>query len=146
MRNAIIWGNHSANLVPDITHATCRGQAITLDPSWVYDEWVPWVQKRGASVIAQRGASSAASAAYALCEHIRHLRMIDSPVFSLGVHSTGEYGSLAGTWVSLPHQLKNGKRVLIDHIVHDEKMKTMLQISFDELALERKICLEMSLI
>lgn len=141
-----VWGNHSAKLVTDLTSATCRGLPVSVDSAWVYDHWMPWVQNRGANVIKQRGASSAASAAHAVCEHIRHLRMLDSPIFSLGVQSKGEYGSVPGTWVSMPHQMRSGHRVLIDNYVHDERMLSLLKASFEELAIERKLCQELSLL
>lgn len=143
--NLIIWGNHSATLVPSVEHASCRGERIVLDSLW-YESWVTWVQNRGASVIAQRGASSAASASYAICDHIRHLRMHDSKVFSLSVCSNGEYGSVAGTWVSMPHQMCAGERKLLNDWSVSDAMGQRLQISFEELASEKKLCEELSLL
>lgn len=137
----VVWGNHSSTLVPDAHHATCRGLPIPIT-SWMHEVWIPWVQNRGAQVIEQRGSSSAASAAYAICDHIRYLRQHNSAIFSLGVHSKGEYGSCEGTWVSMPHQMQNGQRILIDNIKHGLHMKKLLKLSFDELAEERSICNE----
>ena len=64
--NCIIFGNHSATQFPDYWHATIAGRAaldVIEDHAWFEDTFIPTVQKRGAAIIAARGASSAASAA-----------------------------------------------------------------------------------
>ena len=67
-----IWGNHSATQYPDLSHATVKGAAATsvVEESWIRNDFIPRVQKRGAEVIEARGLSSAASAGYAghLCD------------------------------------------------------------------------------
>merc|ERR550537_639519 len=70
----IIWGNHSANQYPDLNHARINGKRamdIVNDEKWVKSEFIPRVQKRGAEIIAARGASSAASAGSAAIHCMR---------------------------------------------------------------------------
>src|SRR5438093_1862094 len=57
----VIWGNHSSTLFPDFVNARVGGKKATdvVDRTWLENEFVPLVQKRGAAVIEARGASSA---------------------------------------------------------------------------------------
>ena len=66
-----IWGNHSSTQYPDVSHCKVKGAAPALDAEWKSATFEPTVQKRGAAVIAARKASSAASAAKAVCDHMR---------------------------------------------------------------------------
>lgn len=69
-----IWGNHSTTQVPDFFHAQISGQpvlSVITDHSWLENEFIPIVQKRGAAVLGARGKSSAASAANALIDAVR---------------------------------------------------------------------------
>lgn len=71
-----IWGNHSATQVPDFLHARIRNEPaleVIKDRKWYEEEFVPFVQARGAEVIKARGKSSAASAAHAIICSIRSL-------------------------------------------------------------------------
>ena len=65
IKKMTIWGNHSTTQYPDLHHATVAGKpAIDMvDHDWYANEYIPRVAKRGAEIIAARGASSAASAA-----------------------------------------------------------------------------------
>jgi malate dehydrogenase len=76
IENMTIWGNHSATLVPDFTNAKINGQPVLEkipDKNWLEKEFISTVQKRGASIIAARGKSSAASAASAAIDTIKEL-------------------------------------------------------------------------
>ena len=82
-----IWGNHSSTQVPDFVHAKIGGRAATeviADRQWLEKEFISFIQKRGAEVIAARGKSSAASAANAALGSMRSL-----------LHPTGQ-----GNWFS----------------------------------------------
>src|SRR5688572_12788588 len=71
-----IYGNHSPTMFADFTHAKIGGKdAATVigDKAWLENEYLPAVGKRGAAIIDARGASSAASAAGALVDHVRDL-------------------------------------------------------------------------
>lgn len=75
VQNVIIWGNHSATQVPDFTNVKIRGKKATdvLVRTWLEDEFITTVQKRGAAIISARGKSSAASAANAAIDAMRSL-------------------------------------------------------------------------
>jgi malate dehydrogenase len=63
-----IWGNHSATMYPDFENARIDGAAATdkiQDRTWLENDFIPTVQKRGAAIIQARGKSSAASASLA---------------------------------------------------------------------------------
>ncbi|MGH8894477.1 MAG: malate dehydrogenase, partial [Actinomycetes bacterium] len=54
-----IWGNHSATQYPDIFHAEVAGKPaaeVVSDQSWIENEFIPTVAKRGAAIIEARGA------------------------------------------------------------------------------------------
>ncbi len=73
--NLAIWGNHSPTMVPDYENALIGGRPVTeviTDADWFESEFLPTVQQRGKAIIDARGASSAASAANALIDHVRN--------------------------------------------------------------------------
>uniref|UniRef100_A0A6B2L9N0 malate dehydrogenase n=1 Tax=Arcella intermedia TaxID=1963864 RepID=A0A6B2L9N0_9EUKA len=101
-----IWGNHSATQFPDISHALIGGKPareVINDDEWVENTFIPCVQKRGAEIIAARGASSAASAASALVDGARdwHYGTLNQWT-SAAVFSNGEYGITKGLFYSYP--------------------------------------------
>ncbi|MFZ0833756.1 MAG: malate dehydrogenase, partial [Mycobacterium sp.] len=68
IKKMTIWGNHSTTQYPDVFHAEIGGKnaaEVVNDQNWIENDFIPTVAKRGAAVIAARGASSAASAASA---------------------------------------------------------------------------------
>ena len=61
-------------MYPDFPNAKINNQPLTqviTDHEWLNGEFLKTVQQRGAAVIAARGASSAASAAWAAIDHAR---------------------------------------------------------------------------
>jgi len=101
----IIWGNHSATQYPDVSHARIGGRwakDVIKDDKWLTGDFVSKVQKRGAEVIAARGASSAASAASAAIDNIRDVHLGSDKWQSIGVLSDGSYGIGGGLWYSVP--------------------------------------------
>ena len=71
-----VWGNHGPSMFPDFYNAKIgRLKAVDVinDEAWLKDNFVPTVGKRGAAIIAARGASSAASAANAVVDTVRDL-------------------------------------------------------------------------
>ena len=73
IRRMTIWGNHSTTQYPDVRQTLVNGKPARpmLDHAWYDQNYIPRVAKRGAEIIAARGASSAASAASAAIEHMR---------------------------------------------------------------------------
>ena len=102
-----IWGNHSATQYPDIFHAEVKGEnaaEVVDDQSWLEDDFIPTVQKRGAAIIEARGASSAASAANAAIDHV-HDWVLGTPEgdwVSMAIPSDGSYGVEEGLISSFP--------------------------------------------
>jgi malate dehydrogenase len=113
--NMTIWGNHSATQYPDFYSAKINGKSaaeVIGDEAWLKEEFIPTVQKRGAAIIAARGASSAASAANAVVDSIRKLTT-PTPAgdsFSMCICSDGSYGTTEGLITSLPVR-SDGKKI-----------------------------------
>jgi malate dehydrogenase len=101
----VIWGNHSATQYPDVTNATIKGKwawNVINDEKWIYNEFIPKVQQRGAEIINARGKSSAASAADAALKHMKDWVLGSNKWQSMAVHSEGWYGVTRGVWASFP--------------------------------------------
>lgn len=102
----IIWGNHSANQVPDYHNAKINGvtaPGAVGDLEWLRGEFSTTVKKRGAAIIAARGKSSAASAASAAIDAVRSLHTASDVVHSSAVCSDGNpYGIPEGLIFSFP--------------------------------------------
>jgi malate dehydrogenase len=149
IKNVIIWGNHSATQVPDVSQAQVETKSGKQAVSkLVEDSWLPafmeTVQKRGAAVIAARGASSAFSAARAASEHVRswHLGTPEGEFVSMGVISTaGLYGAPEGVIFSYPVTIKNGKWTVVKGLTLPESVKKGIKLTADELVEERKMSL-----
>jgi malate dehydrogenase len=104
VKNIFIFGNHSPTMFPAFAHATIAGQpatAVITDSAWLQGPFCEIVGKRGAAIIAARGASSAASAANALVDHVRSLVTIGA-VHSVAVKSNGAYGFDPSVWAGMP--------------------------------------------
>lgn len=125
-----IYGNHSATQYPDFENSDVDASDI-----WYTDEFIPIIQRRGASVIEQRGASSAASAAHAAIRTAYHLVNPSETIFSIASCSKGDYGSPRGLLVSMPH-INNGNIEVYKDFKHSDLAKALMQKSFDELSLE----------
>ncbi len=112
VKNVVIWGNHSATQYPDISHCTISGKpaAEQVDHTWYKETFIPVVQQRGAAIIKQRGASSAASAASAAIDHMRSwaLGTPEGEWVSMAVPADGSYGIGEGIIYSYPCTCKNG--------------------------------------
>jgi malate dehydrogenase len=104
VKDIFIYGNHSPTMFPAFAHATIGGKKATeviTDTAWLQGPFCEIVGKRGAAVIAARGASSAASAANALVDHVRDLNT-PGKVHSVAVKSQGAYGFDPNVWAGLP--------------------------------------------
>jgi malate dehydrogenase len=104
VKDIFIYGNHSPTMFPSFKHATIGGKpAIDVigDTAWLKGPFLETVGKRGAAIIAARGASSAASAANALVDHVRDL-MTPGKIHSVAVKSQGHYGFDPEVWAGMP--------------------------------------------
>jgi malate dehydrogenase len=146
-----IWGNHSATQFPDFYHAKINGKPATeiiTDISWLQNDFIPMIQKRGAAVIAARGASSAASAANAALMGVHDLahETVLGETYSVARCSQGEYGIDEGLIFSFPSRTEGGKSKVITGITHNEFSKQKIQLTLDELRKERDAVRELELI
>ncbi len=140
-----IYGNHSPTMFADYTHAKIGGKdAATVigDKAWLENEYLPAVGKRGAAIIDARGASSAASAAGALVDHVRDL-VTPGAIHSVAIPSGGRYGFADGVWAGMPVKTTaNGYDVITDYAM-DDFAKSKIKITNDELLSERDTVKEM---
>ncbi|MEM1243894.1 MAG: malate dehydrogenase [Pseudomonadota bacterium] len=146
-----IWGNHSATQYPDFYNAKINGQAVPeviSDHTWLKDEFITTVQKRGAAVIKARGASSAASAANAIVASVNAL-ITDTPAhdyFSVCKASQGEYDVDKGLIFSYPVRTRAGKIEVVQGIEHNDFARQRLATTLDELRQERDAVKQLGLI
>jgi malate dehydrogenase len=145
VKNALIWGNHSATQVPDFIHTTIDGRSaadVIADPAWLEGEFISTVQKRGAAIIKARGLSSAASAANALIDHVRDLREVtpDGEWRSVCVKSDGSYGVPEGLISSFPVRVDaSGKWSIAEGIELNDFLTEKIAATAQELVTEREL-------
>jgi malate dehydrogenase len=149
--NVAIWGNHSATQYPDITHAKVGGRPapeVVSDQTWVEQDFIPTVQKRGAAIIEARGASSAASAANAAVEHV-HDWVKGTPAgdwVSMAVPSDGSYGIPEGIFAGHPCTCTDGRWSIVQDLEVDEFSRARIDASVKELQEEASAVRELGLI
>jgi malate dehydrogenase len=142
--NLAIWGNHSPTMYPDFMQAKISGKPVTeviTDTAWLKETFVPTVGKRGAAIIAARGASSAASAANAIVDTVVSLTTptADGDWYSVCVSSKGEYGTVPGLMTSFPiRTLADGSWQIVEGLSIDAYSQSMIDTSVQELAAERE--------
>jgi malate dehydrogenase len=145
VRNALIWGNHSSTQVPDFYNTTIDGRSaaqVIGDESWLQGEFLKSVQQRGAAIIAARGASSAASAANALIDHVRDLVQPTQKGawHSVAVASDGSYGVPEGVISSFPVRSDgNGGWEIVQGVTMNAFLRDKIGASVKELELERSV-------
>ena len=141
LEKMIIWGNHSSTQVPDLSHATVAGRAATdvVDDTWVEQDFIPTVQKRGAAIIEARGASSAASAASAAIDHMRDWASgtPEGDWTSMAVPSDGSYGVAEGVIYSFPVTVKEGKINIVQGLSTSDFIEKRMKLTEKELLEER---------
>ena len=145
-----IWGNHSSTQYPDLTQATVKGEPITeilADRAWVEDDFSPTVAKRGAAIIAARGASSAASAASAAIDHVHDWVLGTSGAWtSAAVMSDGSYGVPEGVVSSFPCTSDNGEWKIVQGLEVDAFSRARIDASAAELLEEKRAVAGLGLI
>ena len=151
IKKMTIWGNHSTTQYPDLFHCEVDGvQAYSMvsDHTWVDEEFIPTVAKRGAAIIEARGASSAASAANAAIDHMRDW-VHDTPEgdwVSMGVPSDGSYGVPVGLISSFPCVVRDGEWQIVQGLEIDDYSRTKIDASVAELESERQAVTDLGLI
>ncbi|WP_343601411.1 malate dehydrogenase [Mycobacterium sp.] len=146
-----IWGNHSATQYPDLFHAEVGGRnaaEVVGDQSWIENEFIPTVAKRGAAIIDARGASSAASAASATVDAARDwlLGTPEGDWTSMSVISDGSYGVPEGLISSFPVTTAGGDWSIVSGLEINEFSRGRIDKSTAELADERAAVTSLGLI
>ena len=141
IRRMTIWGNHSSTQYPDISHCTVAGQPATerVDETWVREDFIPTVQKRGAAIIKARGASSAASAASAAIDHVRTwvAGSAEGDWVSMAIPSDGSYGIAEGVYYSYPVVCRGGGYEIVQDLPIDDFSRERMAATEAELREER---------
>ena len=141
VQKVIIWGNHSLTQVPDTSHATVAGKPASelVDETWVKNDFMPTVQKRGAAIIAARGSSSAASAASAAVDHMRSWTegTPEGTWTSMAIPSTGAYGVSREVIYSFPVEIQGGNVKVVDGLENTAFIQEKMKASEQELLEER---------
>jgi malate dehydrogenase len=146
-----VWGNHSATQYPDIFHAQVAGKNaadVINDPAWIENDFIPTVAKRGAAIIAARGASSAASAANAAIDHV-HDWVNGTPEGdwrSVALPSDGAYGVPEGLIAGFPAVSRDGAWQIVPALELDEFSRARIDASVAELIDEREAVKALDLI
>ena len=151
VKRLTIWGNHSASQYPDLFHAEVGGRPgaeLAADRTWLTEDFVPTVAKRGAAIIDARGASSAASAANAAIDHVRDwvLGTPEGDWTSAGLWSTGAYGVPEGLVSSFPVTSSGGAWDVVDGLEVDDFSRARIDASVAELVEEREAVRALGLI
>jgi len=143
--NLAVWGNHSPTMVPDFENAKIGGKVLTDvidDRAWLEGEFMTTVQQRGKAIIDARGASSAASAANALIDHVATWcggrATADGDWVSMAVPSDGSYDVPEGLISGFPVTTDgNGSYEIVQGVDLSDFAKGRIQASIDELQDER---------
>ncbi|MEM6821995.1 MAG: malate dehydrogenase [Verrucomicrobiota bacterium] len=140
VEDIFIYGNHSPTMFPASAHAKIKGNPLSesiTDSDWLEGEFCETVGKRGAAIIAARGASSAASAANALVDHVRDL-VTPGKIHSIAVKSEGAYGFNPNVWAGLPVKTtESGAYQVITDYTMDAFAQSKIETTNQELTEER---------
>lgn len=146
VKDIFIYGNHSPTMFPAFAHATIGGKKATdviSDHAWLKGPFLETVGKRGAAIIAARGASSAASAANALVDHVRDL-MTPGKIHSVAVKANGLYGFDQDVWAGMPVRTTTpGSYEVITSYEMCDFCKERIAITNKELVEERAAVVDM---
>lgn len=140
--NMTIWGNHSATQYPDFHNAKINGKPVSesiSDRSWLENDFISIVQKRGAAIIKARNLSSAASAANAVVDGVYNLTH-DTPAgetYSMCLCSNGQYGVDEGLIFSYPCRTENGNLIVSEDVIHGDFGAEKMSTTLEELRSER---------
>jgi len=149
--NMAIWGNHSPTMYPDLFNAKVKGRRawdVVADETWVAEEYIPRVGKRGAEIIEARGASSAASAASAAIDHVYDWvnGTADGDWVSMAVPSDGSYGVAEGIITSFPVTTANGEWSIVQDLDVPEFSQERIDKTVAELQEERAAVAKLGLV
>lgn len=141
IKNIAIWGNHSSTQYPYIDYSMYNNKRLNniFEKSWIEGELISSVQQRGAQILEKRNLSSVASAAKAICEHMRDWVNGTNEWVSMGVYSRGEYGSDKDIVFSYPVTCQNGEWKIVEDLKLSDFAKSKLKLTSDELTQEKEL-------
>ncbi len=137
-----IWGNHSSTMYPDFFNAKIATRLVTDiigHREWLEKDFITTVQKRGAAIIEARGLSSAASAANAVVDTVRHLTTPtkSGDWFSVGVCTPGDYGIEKGLIFSYPIRSDGKKWEIVQNVPLNDFSRAKIAATEAELKEEK---------
>jgi len=143
IKNLAIWGNHSPTMYPDFYHAQIGSQKLNevlSNEAWLQGDFLKTVQQRGSAIIKARGASSAASAANAVCDTVRALTFptAEGEFFSVAVSSDGSYDVPEGTMFSYPIRFDGKEWSIVQGLEHGDFSLEKIKQTTEELVSEVK--------
>jgi len=150
VKNAIIWGNHSNTMFPDVAHGVVvdypsKGHVTSIrsainDDAWLQKTFVETVALRGGAIIKARGKSSAASAAKAAVDHIRDwaLGTPKGEWVAMSLPSDGSYGVPKGLVFSFPCVSNHGVVQIVQSLPLSEECKARIAANVKELEEEKR--------
>ncbi len=145
IKNMVIWGNHSANQVPDYKNVAIDGQSavdVINDIEYLQGEFINVVAKRGAAIISGRGKSSAASAASAAIDTVKSIISDNTDeIYSSAVISDGNpYGIPEGLIFSFPcRNTSSGDVEIVPGFAWDDYLSGKIRKTTSELIEERSV-------
>ena len=146
----VIFGNHSATQYPHVFHAEVAGKPAgeLVEEAWLGEEFIPRVAKRGAEIIEVRGASSAASAANAVIDHVYDWvnGTPEGDWTSAGVLSDGSYDVPEGLMFSFPVTSRHGSWELVQGLELSPFARERIDATAAELVEEREAVRKLGLI
>jgi len=147
VHNVVIWGNHSATQYPDANYGYVGNhpgirkpvRAAINNDQYLQNDFIATVQQRGAEIIKARNSSSAASAAWAVVNHVRDWVMGTAPgeVVSMAVCSDGSYDIPKGLIYSFPVTCRGGEWSIVSGLQVNEFSRKKLEITTQELQEEK---------
>ena len=142
--NLAIWGNHSATMYPDFYNTKISGRmvpSVIKDEAWLKGEFITTIQQRGAAIIKARGLSSAASAANAVVDTVRHLTTPTKAGdwFSVAVCSPGDYGIEKGLMFSYPMRSNGSNWEIVPGVPLNDFSKAKITATENELKEEKSL-------
>lgn len=147
-----IWGNHSSTQVPDPFNAKIGGRPapeVIGDREWLEGSYMREVQQRGATIIAARGKSSAASAAQAILDDLRSLYTTteSGSWYSMAVYSKGNPYNIDDDLVfSFPCRThSDGTVSIVADVPWTDDIRAKIALSEAELIEERSLTINSSL-
>ena len=145
IKNLCVWGNHSPTMYADYRFASLHNQPLVemLDQEWNVHEFLPKVAERGTAILNARGASSVASAAAAIIDHMHDWCCgKEGEWVTMGVPSNGAYGIPAGTVFGFPVWCENGDYRIVEDLPMDDFSQSRIAITLHELLQEQESVLQ----